>query len=297
MFQHSRPRFWHYLYGPVLILWAYILSLYSDGYFSNWFNLQWLWFWIITFVSFLLYFLFPGNFFVYGVNDYADWDTDKFNEKKQWYEKILTDKKSILKNIFLIQILYWIVVFLIVFLISFLYQDLDYYRFILYFLIALIPFLLLSWCYSLEPIRFKRRIFWDGISNILYIISPAVLILILDWWISINFMYWFFAWWFWVIAMHCFSAIPDIDADKKAWLKTTAIYLWKNKSLLYCVLLYAVSWILASQVIGFWWSIFALIYCVMVLSAFRYNIFKVYKFFPYINFVIWFVLCLIIYFI
>lgn len=297
VFQHSRPRFWHYLYGPMLILWAYILKLYTDGYFSNWFDSQWLWFWVIVFISFLLYFTFPGNFFVYGVNDYADGDTDKFNQKKQWYEKILTDKKSILKNIFVVQIVYRTIVFVTMIAMYFLYKNFDYYSFVWYVLAALIPFLLLSWWYSVEPIRFKNRFFWDGISNILYIISPAVLILILDWWISTNFLYWLFAWWLWCIAMHCFSAIPDIDADKQAWLKTTAIYLWKTKSLFYCILLYAVSWILASQVIGIWWSVFALIYCMMVLSAFRYDIFKVYKFFPYINFVIWFALCLIIYFI
>lgn len=296
LFSHSRPRFWHYLYGPMLILWAYILSLYSDGYFFDLFGSQWLVFWIILFLAFLLYFTFPGNLFVYGVNDYADTDTDKFNYKKQWYEKILNDKKSILKKIFTVQFVYWIVVFIILILIYFLYREFDYYRFVIYTLIALIPFLLLSWWYSVEPIRFKRRIFWDGISNILYIISPAILILILDWWISINFLYWLFAWWLWVIAMHCFSAIPDIDADKQAWLQTTAIYLSKNNALWYCVWLYEVSWILASQVIWFWWSLFALIYCGMVLSAFEYDIFRVYKFFPYINFVIWFALCLIIYF-
>jgi len=295
-FDHSRPRFWHYLYGPIIVLWAYILSLYSNWYFDNWFGSQWFIFWIVLFVSFLLYFTFPGNFFVYGVNDYADTDTDKFNQKKQWYEKKLINKKNILKSIFTVQIVYWIAVFIILALISFLYKNFDYYKSVLYILIALFPFLILSWWYSIEPIRFKKRVFVDGVSNILYIISPSILIFILDWWFSTNFLFWFLAWWFWVIAMHCFSAIPDIDSDKQAWLKTTAIFLGKKNSLLYCILLYAVSWILASQVIGLWWSLFGLIYCIMVLSAFEYNIFKIYKIFPYINFVIWFVLCLVIYF-
>ncbi len=297
LWKHSRPRFWHYLYGPMLILWAYILSLYANWYLDNWFGSGWFIFWIVLFVSFLLYFTFPGNFFVYGVNDYADGDTDKFNQKKQWYEKILSNQKNILKSIFNVQIIYWIAVFIIVLLFAFVYKSLDYYRLVLYSWIALIPFLILSWWYSVEPIRFKRRWFVDGVSNILYIISPSILIFILDGWFSTNFLFWFLAWWLWVIAMHCFSAIPDIDADKQAWLKTTAIYLWKNNALWYCVWLYAVSWILASQIIGLWGSVFALVYCMMVLSAFKYDIFKIYKMFPYINFVIWFALCLIIYFI
>jgi 4-hydroxybenzoate polyprenyltransferase len=38
---------------------------------------------IFFFLAFALYFTFPANLFVYGVNDFADYDTDKFNSKKQ----------------------------------------------------------------------------------------------------------------------------------------------------------------------------------------------------------------------
>ena len=37
-----------------------------------------------------------------------------------------------------------------------------------------------------------------------------------------------------VMAMHCYSAIPDIEPDKQAGLVTTAVYLGKQNSLLYC---------------------------------------------------------------
>ncbi len=268
---------------------------------------------VLFFVAFALYFTFPANLFVYWINDYADWDTDKFNDKKQWYEGILKKEKNFLLNVFLIQIFYRVLVALVYFIGFILYQDIssfdaliqdiyDFWNiFIRSVLLVLLPFGILSWLYSAEPIRFKKRIFIDGISNVLYIITPTILIWLMQWYSSFGditpaFWMWFGAAWLWCIAMHCFSAIPDIQADKQAWLKTTAIYLWKNKALWYCIWLYAVSWILASQVIGFWWLVFALVYCGMVLSAFKYDIFKIYKMFPYLNFVIWFSLCLIIYF-
>lgn len=51
--------------------------------------------------------------------------------------------------------------------------------------------------------------------------------------------------WFWVIAMHCYSAIPDIQPDRQAGLNTTAVYLGKNKSLIYCAILYLLSALLS----------------------------------------------------
>ena len=299
LFAHSRFRFWHYLYGPMLVVWAYIIKLYSQWYFSD----AWI-FWFVIYISFFLYFTFPGNLFVYGVNDFGDGDTDKFNEKKWWYEAILSNKKNFLKNIFGVQILYRVGIIIFRILWFFIYNKISsgadiqfgYYFFSLISLIALLPFLILSWLYSMEPVRFKKRLFWDGISNVLYIITPSILMRMLIGWLSLNFLFWFLAAWLWCIAMHCFSAIPDIEADAKAGLKTTAIFLGKNKSLLYCMILYALAWILASQVIGVFGAIFWLIYVAMVTLGFKYNIFKVYKYFPYINFIIGFFLCLVIYF-
>lgn len=311
LWKHSRPRFWHYLYGPMIVWWAYYFKLnLSDIWYNGlvWYTV------IFFFVVFMLYFTFPANLFVYWVNDYADGDTDKFNQKKQWYEGILKKEKAFLLNVFLIQIAYWLIVALVYFMGFILYQKIFsfsdlvqyfsdfWYVFFRSIFLVVLPFILLSWLYSMEPVRFKKRIFIDGLSNVLYIITPTLLIWLMQWYssfwdISSTFWMWFGAAWLWCIAMHCFSAIPDIDADKKAWLNTTAIFLWKKNALVYCLLLYLVSWILAAQVIWIYWYIFWLVYFVMVLLSFTYDIFKIYKIFPYINFVIWFCLSLIIYFI
>jgi 4-hydroxybenzoate polyprenyltransferase len=48
------------------------------------------------------------------------------------------------------------------------------------------------------------------------------------------------------MAMHTYSAIPDIDVDKEVGIITTAGFLGKNKTLIYCGTLRALSTLLAS---------------------------------------------------
>ncbi len=313
LFQHSRPRFWHYLYGPMMVWWAYYFSSNSDLFTQPWSRWFLAYAAIFFFLAFALYFTFPANLFVYGVNDFADYDTDKFNSKKQWYEKVLQPRKSFLLTVFAVQIGYRLVVALLYFFWFLLYakiwnftEMLNYLSgfglmFLKYIVFVLLPFLLLSRLYSANPIRFKKRIFLDGISNVLYIITPAILIWLMQGYTSLQditpvFWMWFGAAWLWCIAMHCFSAIPDIASDAKAGLKTTAIFLGKKWSLLYCIALYALAWILAAQVIGPVWYLLWAIYCVMVFLWFHYDLFKIYKRFPYVNFLIGWFLCFWVYF-
>jgi 4-hydroxybenzoate polyprenyltransferase len=51
-----------------------------------------------VFLARLVYFTLPANLLIYGVNDIADYDTDKNNPKKQSYESLLTpDKQKIMR--------------------------------------------------------------------------------------------------------------------------------------------------------------------------------------------------------
>jgi 4-hydroxybenzoate polyprenyltransferase len=311
LWKHSRPRFWHYLYGPMLVWWAYYFKVNIPDIWYDWFVFYAA---VFFFIAFILYFTFPANLFVYWINDYADWDTDKFNDKKQGYEGILKKEKNFLLNVFLIQIFYRFILAVLYFIWFIIYQNIfgfdsiiqylyDFWNiFIRSVLLVVLPFGILSWFYSVEPIRFKKRIFIDGISNVLYIITPTILIGLMQWYSSFGditpaFWMWFGAAWFWCIAMHCFSAIPDIDADKKAWLNTTAIFLWKKWSLIYCAILYLLAGIMSYFVIGILWIVLWLIYFVVVMLGFEYDIFTIYKRFPYVNFVIWWLLCFAVYFI
>ena len=68
----SRPRFWIYLIGPILIAFAA-----SGLQFSP------------LLILLGLYATLPANLLIYGVNDIFDRDTDALNAKKSGYERRL----------------------------------------------------------------------------------------------------------------------------------------------------------------------------------------------------------------
>lgn len=298
LLKHSRPRFRHYLFGPMLVLGSYFLRIWVS---------QEVWF---IYILGLLFTTFVGNIFIYGVNDYYDGDTDSYNSKKEWYEVRLSTKLSILWWVFSIQAVFFLVAFVIWYFVFrgdffpslyeatiFLLQSLSIvWSFLWLMLIYFWLFYFFSRIYSAPPIRAKARPFLDGITNVLYIIIPFSFYGSTFGRAYINFFA-LLSTRLRCMAMHCFSAIPDIEPDSKAGITTTAVYLWKQKSLLYCIMLYAIAGILASQVIGILGSFFGLLYCGMVFLGFRYDIFRIYKRFPYINFLVGMLLCFYIYFV
>ncbi|MEF8937724.1 MAG: lycopene elongase, partial [Halovenus sp.] len=69
LFWLSRPRFWFYLAGPVIVGVVYGASSQADLFTP------------LT-VELFLYFLIPANIFLYGINDIFDADIDQLNPKK-----------------------------------------------------------------------------------------------------------------------------------------------------------------------------------------------------------------------
>ena len=307
----SRPRFWHYVLWPMLIYFASsgffedIQSSFSRGWTDRIFN-------VIIMLIILWYFTLPANLWIYGWNDIADWDTDKFNIKKGSYEAKIEDtqtmKNKLKWNIWLWNIWYLVIWALIVWWI-WQYQrniittevwsipwPLPLSLLLIVSILCLSIFLITSYLYSCLPVRAKAKPFIDGIMNVLYIATPFSIILlenqrkfrpISNTIITYN----FFAALFRCMAMHCYSAIPDIEPDKQAWLNTTAVYLRKQNSLIYCAILYLLSAILSFPTL--WWSSivgWVMYISVMILSYYRKDIFALYKLFPYINLIIWFAL-------
>lgn len=254
----SRPRFWLYLAGTYLVGYTLGLNTVFD------YNLE--------FVIYFLYFLIPANIFLYGINDYFDWDTDNYNPKKKEKESLLekNQKKSLIK-ILLITIIISIILLIPL-------RGLTLTSFII--------FLVLSTFYSMPPIRFKSKPIIDFSSNILYAMpaifgylqtgnTPSPLIII--------------ALFFWTAAMHLYSAVPDIVPDKKAKLKTTAVILGKKTSLLLCL----IFWLIVSIIIFKYSTILGLIslaYPVLVIITFFKDINKIYWYYPYINAIIGFII-------
>jgi len=254
----SRPRFWFYLAGTYLVGYSFAIT--------NIYELQSLYF-IIHF----LYFLIPANIFLYGVNDICDEDTDKFNSKKIKYEHLLlSNEKRLLVGILLAA-----------FGLSFILLSFQT-KIESQFLITL--FLLLSFFYSAPPARLKAKPFVDFLSNILYAL-PGLLAYfqVTHQFPPLEVM---IALLLWTGAMHLFSAIPDISADKKAHLKTTAVVLGENKSLILCAAFWGIVAIIAILTLNSYLALLALIYPavpLLLLANKDIKIKKVYRFFPLIN--------------
>jgi 4-hydroxybenzoate polyprenyltransferase len=145
-------------------------------------------------------------------------------------------------------------------------------------------FFILATFYSTPPLRFKAKPFLDFSSNILYAI-PGIIGYVL---LSNSFPSWpvLLALFCWTSAMHLFSAIPDIEADAKAKLTTTAVLLGEQPSLLLCF----VFWFLTALIpiiYGYALPLTLLlwIYPGLIIIAWgrKLNLAKVYWWFPYIT--------------
>lgn len=255
----SRPRFWLYLAGPYFL--GIVLGAHAKSEILN-----------PIFLLFFLFFLFPANYFLYAINDLFDGDTDKFNEKKDSHEQSTPNQReeNLIKYLSIATVL--IAIGLLVL------------RLNVQVTLWMILFLLLSFFYSAPPIRFKATPILDSASNLLYAIpgfigyihasgvGPSLSVIILAL--------------FWTASMHLFSAIPDIEPDKKAGLKTTAVILGQKRSLIACLLLWSgFSFLAISTNILYLWIYLALIYPLIPLFLLMsgYSIKKFYWYFPFIN--------------
>jgi len=202
----SRPRFWLYLAGPVLVGVAYGASTTGDLFAP-------------AAVALFAYFLVPANVYLYGVNDVFDADVDAENPKKTGEKAresrfrggiAVTAVVALcgLAGVSLLGVLppaaaLWVVAFLV-----------------------------LGYAYSAPPFRLKTAPPLDSVSNGLYVLpgaaayvalagrQPPALAVV--------------GGWLWAMAMHTFSAVPDIEPDRRAGIRTTATVLGERATLAYC---------------------------------------------------------------
>lgn len=252
----SRPRFWLYLAGP------YLIGLAAAAHSTT--DLMGMWVW-----CFLLYFLFPANLLVYGINDIYDYDTDKLNPKKVHYETLVTPnmRTSLANWILVTNVPFWILAFGLP----------------LSHILAMLGFILFGMFYSATPIRAKTKPLLDSIFNILYLFPGWFGFYLVgghgfSWRI-------FLAGALWVMAMHAFSAIPDIEADTKAKMRTIATTLGHTGTLFFCGACYLGAALLAASYIHVLALVLGTIYILIIATAIllQGRIFNVYKWFPFIN--------------
>jgi 4-hydroxybenzoate polyprenyltransferase len=261
----SRPRFWIYVLGPFLIGAISAISEKNELLKPK--------FWL--FVPFFLLF---ANLLIYGINDIFDYETDVLNAKKQDYETLVTPERR--RHL-------WLVIGLTTtpFLIAAGFQNLSA-------ILAMLGFLFFSVFYSAPPVRAKTIPLIDSIFNILYIF-PGIFGYYL---LGGNNLSWqiCLAGTFWVMAMHAFSAVPDIESDQTAGFKTIATWLGGKGTLIFCAALYLSAGILTFKYLGFFSVLATICYLTMIfISLWNYSqvqVFAVYRYFPWLNTMIGFAL-------
>ena len=265
LFAVSRPRFWLYILGPYLVGLAAGASVASEltSYAA---------------IIFGIYFLFPANLLIYGVNDVYDFETDRVNPKKQDYEMLVRPDvhRSLLLTIAALNTPFVIAAYFLV------PQALP----------SLVGLIFFSVFYSAPPNRAKAIPILESIFNVLYVFPGAFAYQMLTG--SFPPLMVFTAAALWTMAMHAYSAIPDIDADRQAGVSTVATLLGKNGTLLFCLAAWVGAAVLSFSYIGYLSVALGLVYTLLIAVSFfgsgRDRLFAVYRYFPLVNSVAGFIL-------
>jgi 4-hydroxybenzoate polyprenyltransferase len=144
--------------------------------------------------------------------------------------------------------------------------------------------------YSSPPIRAKARPFIDSVFSaghyvvtalFSYAVVSDVLGTQINWSITVPCA---LAGMCWAIAMHAYSAVPDIQADTDAHLSTFATTLGKRNTILVCAVLYATSALLSFPYVGVYSLILGALYVFFMMISLRTtdaSLFKIYTYFKF----------------
>jgi 4-hydroxybenzoate polyprenyltransferase len=255
----SRPRFWIYTLGPYVV--GVLIGLPSLEAARDW-----------RLAAFAAFWSWPANLWIYGVNDVYDFETDARNRKKAGYEHIVEQARQK-------QLLLWVWATVLPFVALACWSTNSWA------LAALGAFLLLSHGYSAPPVRAKARPLLDSMFNALYVFPAAFGYALAggsSLWIPGT-----LAAWCWVMAMHAYSAVPDISADREARLATIATWLGLKGTILFCAALYLASAALSYPALTGLSLALGSLYTAMMLLSLRAGseegVLRLYKYFPLLN--------------
>jgi 4-hydroxybenzoate polyprenyltransferase len=249
----SRPRFWLYLAGPVMVGAAYGADSGSE-------------FLSPVTVALAAYFLVPANVFLYGVNDVFDADVDAENPKKEGREVRYEGSPLVVAAVIVGAALALPFVAVL--------PPAG--------VVALAGFLALGAEYSAPPLRFKTTPGLDSLSNGLYVLpgvagyaaaagSAPPLVAVA-------------AAWLWTMGMHTFSAIPDIEPDRAAGIRTTATVLGETRTYGYCGVVWTLAaalFVLVHPLMGALLAVYPVFVAGVALSDVAVD--RAYWWFPFLN--------------
>lgn len=260
----SRPRFWLYEAATFGLV-GTVAAINGFSFFSDWR------YWV-----FALYFLIPANILIYGINDIFDYETDKLNPKKgdNAYEALVPPErqKSLWK---------WI-----------LFTNIPFFFFVPLstpLILSFLAFVFFASFYSAEPIRAKAKPIIDSFFSAGHYTATGVFGYYLAGGHAFP-LVGIIAGLSWAIAMHAYSAVPDIKADLQAGLHTIAIMIGEKRTIAVCWFLYALAGFLIKEIIPFASLIGVITFSYVMWQSKRAKtpeaLFKIYTYFPLINTII-----------
>lgn len=263
----SRPRFWIYSLGPFLI--GVVAALSSAPNEIHW--------WVIIVMG--IYFATFANLYIYGINDIYDYETDLLNPKKDSYELLVTPElwKPLGKVIA--------------------YTTLPFLVVLAFFpwpaIAAMVAFLFFAGQYSAPPIRAKARPLWDSFMSGAHYVSGGLVGFYLAGGSGFGY-FGILGALLWAMAMHAFSAVPDIDADKASRVPTVATWFGKRNTIMLCLVLYLGAAVAGALSLSPWILLTAVPYIYLMYKALQTrsgaSLFQIYTYFPWVNMVLGFVI-------
>ena len=145
---------------------------------------------------------------------------------------------------------------------------------------ALFGFLAIE--YSAPPLRFKTTPLFDSLSNGLYVLPGVVAYIAIAG--ALPPLAAIAGGWLWTMGMHTFSAIPDIEPDRRAGIRTTATVLGERRTYAYC----AACWLAAALAFAFvhlFFTALLLAYPILVFAIARssVDVGRAYWWYPAVN--------------
>jgi 4-hydroxybenzoate polyprenyltransferase len=257
LLRRSRPRFWLYLGGPALVgvVWG---AETTAGVVTP-----------VT-VALVAYFLVPANLFLYGVNDRFDADLDRVNPKKgDAGREVRFDPDRDRVDLAVTAVAGALALPFVAVLPP-------------AGTLALVAFLVLAVAYSAPPSRFKTTPLLDSLSNGLYVLPGVVTFVAtaggLPPFLAVL------GGWLWTMAMHTYSAIPDVGADRAAGVRTTATVLGPTGAMAYCVGCWtaaAVAMAALSPALGLCFAVYPVVGVAIEAGGLDYE--RAYWWFPVVN--------------
>lgn len=268
----SRPRFWLYEAGTFAVG---AVAAFAGGS-GEWSP--------VLLTAWFLYFLVPANFLIYGVNDVFDYETDSRNPKKRGYESLLPRAEH--RRVLVL-------------------AALGTLPFLPLLAVApraaLLPFFIFLFCavfYSAPPLRAKARPLLDSAFSAGHYVATGWFAYALSGG-ELHGGLALAAGMAWAMAMHAYSAVPDVAADGESGVSTVATWLGARWTIVLCAILYAAAAALAFGALG-WWAVLLLVpYVSLMVSSYfvagdEPALMTRYRIFPYLNAaagaVIWWVL-------